>query len=554
MTAREVRAHMDRGRGDVRAFPREWAAFGPVGRDSPEPDFVGMREVPAELIIAGQRLPACRAAFDAEHRLDLGALLGGAAEGKTAYALATVDSAADAEVTFGAGADWWMKWRVNGEVVCDTTEIGNWVVPSPVTRRFRARLKPDRNLIAVKVVSGGGGFVLAACGPCELRTLDAQREAQRDAMRAQGISFLFESGRDGYFACRIPSLLATRAGTLLAFCEGRVNDGYDQSAIHLLLRRSEDGGHTWSRPQIVWEDGGNTCGNPCPVQDADTGTIWLAANWNRAGRHSEEYFGAYDTRYVRLLASDDDGRTWSAPRDITAAVKRSNWGWYAMGPGIGIQLRQGPHRGRLVIPCNHTEFEPRPIRMYSHVIYSDDHGRSWQLGGRSPQDGMNESQVAELRDGRLLLNMRHHGSAPDCRGVAISGDGGLTWNAMRRDDALVEPAGGCQGSLIRLPDGRLLFSNPASRRREHLTVRASDDDGASWAIIAVLHEGPAAYSSLAALPDGRAACLFESGISHPYETIAFATLSVDRARERQAVDGGSIDQIANRSLADEGGG
>jgi sialidase-1 len=505
-------------------FPTVWTVFGTVERNSPEPYLVGIRELPAELAIADERLTAQTAAFDAENRLNLGALLGGAEEGKTAYALAIVESAKDVEVTFGAGADWWMKWWVNGEVVCDTTEVGNWVVPSPLTRRFTVQLKPGRNLIAVKVVSGGVGFLLAACGPRELRTLDLQREAKRNAMRTRGLSFLFESGRDGYFTCRIPALLATKAGTLLAFCEGRLHSGDDHGSIHLLLRRSEDGGRTWSPAQIVWEDWKNTCGNPCPVQDADTGTIWLSVNWNRAGRHSEEYFGACDTRYVRLLSSDDDGRTWSEPLDITPAVKRPDWGWYAMGPGVGIQIQQGPQRGRLLIPCNHTEFEPLPIRMFSHVIYSDDHGHSWHLGGSSPMGGFDECQVTEISGGRLMLNMRHYGPAPDCRGVAISADGGMTWDAVRRDEALVEPAGGCQGSIIRLPDGRLLFSNPASRKRERLTVRVSSNYGVSWTETAVLHEGPAAYSCLASLPDGRIACLFECGIMHPYETIAFTTL------------------------------
>ncbi len=516
-------------------FPSFWAVFGPVGRDCPEPDFSGMPAALAELTIGRISLSARTAAFDVEHRLDLGALLGGAEEGKTAYALASVDSAEDAEVTFGAGADWWMKWWVNGEVVCDTTEVGNWVAPSPLNQRFTARLKPGRNLIAVKVVSGSGGaFVLTACGPRELCTLDAQREAKRDAMLARGISFLFESGRDGYFACRIPALLVTKAGTLLAFCEGRLYSGDDHGAIHLLLRRSEDGGQTWSRPQIIWEDGPNTCGNPCPVQDQTTGTIWLAANWNRAGRHSEEYFDAYDTRYVRLLASDDDGRTWSVPRDITPAVKRSNWGWYAMGPGIGVQLRMGPHRGRLVIPCNHTEFEPRPTRMYSHVIYSDNHGQNWQLGGSVPSGGFDECQAVELSGGRVMLNMRHCGSAPDCRGIAISVDGGLTWDAMRRDVTLVEPAGGCQGSIIRLADGRLLFSNPASRNRERLTVRVSGDEGVSWAETAILYAGPSGYSSLCALPDGRIACLFECGTGHPYETLAFTAFSLETSHAKES--------------------
>jgi sialidase-1 len=405
------------------------------------------------------------------------------------------------------------------------------VPPSPLTRQFTARLRTGRNLIAVKVVSGSGGFVLAACGPRELRAAMARREAACDALRRQGRQFIFETGTDGYFAYRIPALLATRAGTLLAFCEGRVHDGFDHGEIHLLLKRSEDGGRNWSSPQVVWRDGPNTCGNPCPVQDDATGTIWLAANWNRAGGHSESYFNAYDTRYVHVLASDDDGRTWSEPRGITDDVKPRNWGWYAAGPGTGIQIRKGPHRGRLVIPCNHSEFGDGPARLFSHVILSDDHGRTWRLGGQTPTDGFDESQVAELRDGRLMLNMRNNGAKADYRGVTLSADGGQTWGAVRHDSTLVEPRGGCQGSLIRLPDGRLLFSNPASRRRERMTVRASGDDGASWTDVAVLHEGPAAYSSLTLLPDGRVACLFECGIEHPYETVAFVTLPLEENHE-----------------------
>ncbi len=512
------------------AFPTDWVAYGPVERDSPEPDLTGLRMPPPQLIVGGRSLAARKVVFDAHHRLDLGALMGGAGEGKTAYVMACMHDAAAGETSLGAGADWWMKWWVNGRVVCDTTALGNWVPPHPLNRTFPVRLQTGDNLVAVKIVSGGGGFVLAACGPHERRALDARREAAHTAMRERGVDVLFESGRDGYFAYRIPSLLATHAGALLAFCEGRVNDGYDHGRIHLLLRRSEDGGRSWSDPQVVWEDGPNTCGNPCPVQDRATGTIWLAANWNRAGGDSASYFDAYDTRYVHVLASDDDGRTWTSPRDITADVKRTNWGWYATGPGTGIQLRQGPCQGRLVIPCNHTAFDPRPVRMVSHVIYSDDHGKTWQLGGSVPMHGCNESQVAELRDGGVMINMRQDGKAEAGRGVAVSTDGCLSWGPVRHDPTLAEPAGGCQGSLVRLANGRLVFSNPASRRRERMTVRVSDDDGVSWSDVAVLHEGPSAYSSLAGRPDGRVACLFECGVIHPYETIAVATMDVFNAQ------------------------
>ena len=340
---------------------------------------------------------------------------------------------------------------------------------------------------------------------------------------------VFVSGTDGYHTYRIPALLTTRAGTVLAFCEGRRHHGGDHGEIALLVKRSEDDGHTWSEQEVVWEDTPNTCGNPCPVQDSSTGVIWLTANWNRPGGSSYDYFNALDTRYVFVLASEDDGRTWSPPRDITSDVKRPNWGWYATGPCTGIELMTGPSQGRLLIPCNHTEFDESSARLYSHVIYSDDHGESWHLGGRTPTDMLDECQAAELSDGRVMLNMRNADRAQDRRAVSISEDGGLTWGPVRHDPALPEPmvgSLGCQGSLIRAADGRLFFSNPASTHREHLTVRMSPDDGATWPVARVLHEGPAAYSSLAALPGDRIACLYERGQSQVYERITFADWSI----------------------------
>lgn len=338
---------------------------------------------------------------------------------------------------------------------------------------------------------------------------------------------VFVSGTDGYQTYRIPVLLVTRAGTLLAFCEGRIHDAGDHGAIHLLVKRSEDHGRTWTRQQVVWEDGPNTCGNPCPVQDSATGTISLAANWNRPGSGSEDYFRAFDTRHVFMLASTDDGRTWSRPRDITADVKPRHWGWYAMGPCTGIELQRGLHTGRLLIPCNHSEFDREPVRLYSHVVVSDDHGASWRLGGQTPNEGYDECQAAELNDGRIMLNMRHFDPARNCRGVTLSDDGGLTWGPVRHDPALIEDVAcpGCQASLIRSPDGQLLFSNPASTQRVCMTVRMSADEGGTWPVARQLHPGPSAYSSLAVLPDGRLACLYERGAFHAYERISFAAFT-----------------------------
>ena len=231
---------------------------------------------------------------------------------------------------------------------------------------------------------------------------------------------IFVSGRDGYDTYRIPALLTTGKGTLLAFCEGRKDSRRDHGNIDLLIRRSTDGGETWSRQEVVWDDGGNTCGNPCPVVDQETGTIWLLLTHNPGDEGLREIRlpGARGTRTVWVTSSEDDGKTWAPPREITATTKKPGWDWYATGPGVGIQLRQGPHRGRLVIPCDYSyptsnpdevvhQYEGPPIGFGSHVIYSDDHGKSWHLGGNI-QPQANECQVAELTDGRILLNFRSY--------------------------------------------------------------------------------------------------------------------------------------------------
>jgi sialidase-1 len=340
---------------------------------------------------------------------------------------------------------------------------------------------------------------------------------------------VFIAKTDGYHTYRIPALLVTREGTFLAFCEGRKGSQSDAGDIDLLVKRSSDGGKTWSAQQVVWDDGANTCGNPCPVVDQTTGTIWLPMTWNH-GKDSEDRIKqntGKDTRRVFITRSDDDGRTWAQPREITADVKRPEWRWYATGPGVGIQLERGPWKGRLVVPCDHSLVLPDdPDGYCSHAIYSNDHGLTWQLGGEI-RPAVNECQVVELSNGTLLMNMRNYDRSQTSRAIATSDDGGLTWSAVRHDPTLVEPI--CQASLVRSaePDGRncLLFTNPAhaeTGKRLDMTVRMSEDEGKTWPASKLLWAGPAAYSCLAATPDGRIACLFEAGQTHPYERIVLA--------------------------------
>jgi len=337
---------------------------------------------------------------------------------------------------------------------------------------------------------------------------------------------VFVSGTEGYHTFRIPAAVVTPGGELLAFAEGRKAGQGDSGDVDLVLRRSLDGGETWQPLQVVWDDGANTCGNPCAVVDRDTRAVWLLMTHNLGQDTEAQILGgtAQGARTVWVTRSADDGATWDPPREITADVKKPDWTWYATGPGVGIQLTSG----RLVVPCDHAVAGTKA--MESHVLYSDDHGKTWRLGG-SAGPATNECQVIERTDGMLLLNMRNYDPKhPNVRAVAASADGGLSWSGAWFDAALVEPV--CQASLLRCPDAEcgdrtlVLFSNPASPRRENLAVRLSRDEARTWPVARTLHPGPAAYSSLAVLADGTIACLYECGDRGPYERIALARFNL----------------------------
>lgn len=373
-------------------------------------------------------------------------------------------------------------------------------------------------------------WMLGACTVAGLLAMDVSWAAAAGHLSD---AVLFTNGQAGYHTFRIPALAVTLKGSVLAFAEGRRASADDAGKIDLVVRRSTDSAQTWSEPQIVWSDGDHTCGNPCPVVDQETGVVWLLMTWSRGDDHEKKIMAgtSRDTRRVFVTCSRDDCLTWEPPRDVTADAKRSEWRWYATGPGGAIQISRGPHAGRLVIPCDHSY--PDTQEYGSHVIVSDDHGATWRLGGVAPRRHVNECAVVELADGTLMLNMRNYFSSKKVRQVAFSTDGGDSWHDQRFDDNLVEPV--CQAAIDRLqwPEGdtpgMILFSNPASQtRRERLTVRCSFDDGRTWPVSLLLHEGPAAYSDLAVLADGRIACLYEAGEKGPYETIRLARFTADR--------------------------
>ncbi len=337
-------------------------------------------------------------------------------------------------------------------------------------------------------------------------------------MRAQ---CLFRTGEGPYHGYRIPALISVGAGRIIAFAEGRLENMGDSGSIDIVARISDDGGARFGPLFPVAQFGKNTLNNPAPVFDRDTGVLWVLMNGNLKEDGEEKILREGAGRTVACVSSADGGVTWSPLSDLTDQVKPGNWSWYATGPCHGTQLRSG----RLIVPCNHAVKLPEGGSgpYISHTVYSDDHGQTWRVGG-DVGENTNECSLAQLADGRLYINMRsYHGKGT--RAAAWSSDEGASWQGLRLDAQLPDPV--CQGTAL-ANGNTLYFCNAAdSRERKRLTLRKSLDGGETWSAGRVIHAGPAAYSDLTLLPDGRIACLFEGGDQDAYEGIFLAVLKPD---------------------------
>lgn len=367
---------------------------------------------------------------------------------------------------------------------------------------------------------------------------------------------VYEATKDKHNYFRIPALTVTKKGTILAFSEARntkpdfytgnealfpvepIGSTKDLGDIDLVVKRSTDGGKTWESMITIADDYTNTCGNPAPVIVEATGRIYLFWCWGRypSTLKSDLVQSMADghTRRVFYCYSDDDGLTWSNHYDLTSRLKKGDWSWYATGPCHGIQKQLAPHKGRIIISANHRDNGNKDN--YSHVIYSDDNGATWQLGGRT-EIGGNESSVTELADGSILINMRRvvkdangNDQPSVCRISAISKDGGATWGQSFVNQDLIDP--GCQGAVINYPvdksiSNTLLLSNAHhSSSRSNLCVSKSTDGGSSWTTPLIIWSNRAAYSDIITLQDGSVCVIYENGSgkfgkANPNEQISF---------------------------------
>ncbi|MCD9594275.1 exo-alpha-sialidase [Streptomyces sp. 8ZJF_21] len=366
------------------------------------------------------------------------------------------------------------------------------------------------------------------------------------AARSYEVSVPFRAGTEGYASYRIPAVVLTHAGTVLAFAEGRVDSSADYGRIDLVLKRSADGGRTWGALQIVARNEDGTAGNPAPVVldgGPHDGRVLLVHIRSAASATEDRIrrgeVSAADGRRVWLTYSDDDGASWSGAREITASTKRPEWRWYATTPGHALQLRYGAHAGRIVIPGNHSLPPTVPgddgtEGRYNggHDLLSDDDGATWRIGYVDDNpDGyvnVNETTAAQLPDGRVYFNTRTDADAPGNRADAHSGDGGATLDLPFRPQAgLVAPV--VEGSVLHLgePDA-LLFSGPADPAyRALMTVRTSHDGGVTWRPTHTVNGLPAAYSDLVRLDDATVGLLYETGDFSAYSTITFRRIPME---------------------------
>lgn len=368
-------------------------------------------------------------------------------------------------------------------------------------------------------------FVVPAFLTCWISGLTVSaREMPEHVKMESSASVVFESGMNGFASIRIPSVILSKKAVLLAFAEGRAADK-DQAFNKIILRRSFDLGVTWSDVKIIAEDKDAALNNPCAVLEENSGTIFLTYQSypgtlsERSGQIETGYDGEKIVR-CWLISSTDDGVSWTVPREITRYAKRENIvTTIASGPGIGIQLTSGPHMGRLVFPFNEGPFGLWNI----YTVYSDDRGVTWNMGEVAPGGSVdtngkrtsqvNECQVVELSDGRLMMNARRWSGAK-VRKSSLSNDGGQTWESVVDVPEIKDPS--CMGSIIRCknPDADkpplLLFSGPNSDKRSNGTIFLSEDQGQTWAKSKVIESGLFAYSCLVELPDLTVGCLYEA--------------------------------------------
>ena len=346
---------------------------------------------------------------------------------------------------------------------------------------------------------------------------------------------VFESGKDGHKSYRIPAIIKLNNGHLLAFAEGRVQGASDFGDVNIVLKISTDNGRTWGSIKTIVDYDTLQAGNPAPVVDLTdpaytTGRIFLF--YNTGNKQESDVRNGNGLREVWYKTSTNGGINWSEAVNITLQTHRpklpqinpaynftADWRSYANTPGHAMQFETGKYKGRIYIAANHSEggIQNESMDYIAHGFYTDDHGKTFHISNNVNLPGGNENMAAELSDGRIMLNIRNQRGDVRARYIAISSNGGQSWDTSYFDKNLPDPV--CQGSLLTIGKKRkqniLAFSNAADEmRRDNLTLRISFDDGKTWKKNFVIYKNPsqpdaAAYSDIVKLSGKKIGVLYE---------------------------------------------
>jgi sialidase-1 len=337
---------------------------------------------------------------------------------------------------------------------------------------------------------------------------------------------VYVSGKDGYFGYRIPAIEVAKDGTVLAFAEARKynlgDPGYDGNDIDLVVKSSSDRGKTWSHMRVIEDPGEKwSAANPATIVERESGRIWLIYLQCKPGRGTDKARPGTDDSRILARTSDDSGRTWSEPIDLTLATRDMadpKWRCSVVGPGGAIQTRGG----RLLLPV--WRFEP----FANFTTYSEDRGKTWRRGEYVPDLQGDECELVELADGKLLLDIRQQKGPHRFR--STSDDGGRTWSKPFPGEK-VDPVA-CAIERFTLKSAgddrdRILWTGPKGPGRSNLVVRASYDEGRTFPHERAISSGHAAYSDLAVLADRTAGVLWERGEAQGYQFITFTRFDRD---------------------------